>query len=109
MGHRQALTDAIKSGSSKFFLGTDSAPHAIGNKESCCGAAGCFSGLSAIELYAEIFEKNGCLENLEKFASINGSNFYGLPLNKSTITLERNPWVVPESWPFIVDENSGEV
>ena len=105
--HRRALTGAIKSGSPKFFLGTDSAPHAIDKKESCCGAAGCFSGLSAIELYADIFEKNGCLENLENFSSVYGSNFYGLPENQSTITLERKTWMVPESWPFLIDEKSG--
>ena len=98
--HRVALTEAIQSGSPKFFLGTDSAPHAKGAKECGCGCAGIYSAHAAIELYAEAFEAAGCLENLEAFAAFNGPDFYGLPRNEGTITLERSAWNVPESYPF---------
>ena len=94
--HQQALQEAVKSGSPKFFLGTDSAPHEKHRKESACGCAGCYSAWSAIELYAEIFEQLGCLDKLEAFASFNGADFYGLPRNQGSITLVREQWQVPE-------------
>lgn len=94
--HQIALQEAVKSGSSKFFLGTDSAPHEKSRKENACGCAGCYSAWSAIELYAEIFEKLDILEKLENFASHYGADFYGLPRNEGQITLERKPWKVPE-------------
>ena len=98
--HRQALLGAIASGSPKFFLGTDSAPHAKHMKLSSCGCAGCFSAYSAIELYAEAFESVKCLDKLENFASKNGATFYGLELNTKKVKLEEKNWVVPESVPF---------
>lgn len=93
--HQQALQDAVVSGSSKFFLGTDSAPHARHTKETACGCAGCYSAPAAIELYAEIFDALGALDKLEAFASCNGPDFYGLPRNTSTITLRREAWNLP--------------
>lgn len=98
--HQQALLDAATSGSPKFFLGTDSAPHAKDKKEAACGCAGCFSHLSAIELYAQAFEQEGALDKLEAFASFNGPDFYELPRNTETITLKRSDWQVPASIPF---------
>lgn len=94
--HQQALREAVQSGSHKFFLGTDSAPHEQAAKESACGCAGCYSAWSAIELYAEVFEQLDCLDKLEAFASHNGADFYGLPRNSGQITLARIPWQVPE-------------
>lgn len=94
--HQLALQDAIASGSSKFFLGTDSAPHEQHRKESACGCAGCYSAWSAIELYAEIFDSLGVIEKLEGFASHYGADFYGLPRNTSTISLVKEQWQVPE-------------
>lgn len=94
--HQEALRAAVQSGSKKFFLGTDSAPHEKHKKESACGCAGCYSAWSAIELYAKVFEDLGCIENLEAFASFNGADFYGLPRNQSTVTLVREEWQVPE-------------
>lgn len=93
--HQQALQEVVKSGSRKFFLGTDSAPHAKDRKENACGCAGCYSAWSAIELYAEIFDQLGALDKLEAFASFNGADFYGLPRNQGTITLVREEWQVP--------------
>ncbi len=93
--HQQALQQAVASGTPKIFLGTDSAPHLQGAKESACGCAGCYSAPAAIELYAEIFEQLGILDKLEAFASFNGPDFYGLPRNKETITLSRQAWQVP--------------
>jgi dihydroorotase len=93
--HQQALREAVASGSAKFFLGTDSAPHEKHRKESACGCAGCYSAWSAIELYAQVFEDLDCLENLEGFASHHGADFYGLPRNEGTITLQREEWEVP--------------
>lgn len=93
--HRQALVAAAISGNPKFFLGTDSAPHALGAKESSCGCAGIYTAHSAIELYAEAFDAAGAFDKLEAFASFYGSDFYGLPRNSSTITLQRENWVVP--------------
>ncbi|APV48489.1 dihydroorotase [Betaproteobacteria bacterium GR16-43] len=98
--HRRALVEAATSGSPKFFLGTDSAPHARGAKENCCGSAGVFSAATAIELYAEAFEAAGALGKLEAFASHFGADFYGLPRNTAKITLEKSPWEVPEAYPF---------
>ncbi len=93
--HQQALGDAVVSGSSKFFLGTDSAPHARHAKEAACGCAGCYSAHAAIELYADAFDELGALSKLEGFASWHGPDFYGLPRNTDSITLVRDPWVVP--------------
>ncbi|MFO6422350.1 dihydroorotase [Motilimonas sp. KMU-193] len=98
--HQQALLEAATSGNKKFFLGTDSAPHAQGAKESACGCAGSYTAHAAIELYAEAFEMMDALENLEAFASFNGPDFYGLPRNQDTITLVKEEWQVPESMAF---------
>jgi dihydroorotase len=98
--HQQALIRVATSGSHKVFLGTDSAPHAQGDKESACGCAGCFSHHAAIELYAEVFEQAGALDKLEAFASTNGPDFYGLPYNPVTIELKKQPWQLPDSVPF---------
>ncbi|MBU1225056.1 MAG: dihydroorotase [Gammaproteobacteria bacterium] len=95
--HRQALVAAAISGNPKFFLGTDSAPHAVGAKESACGCAGIYSAHAAIELYAEVFEDAGALDKLEAFASFYGADFYGLPRHADTITLRRESWTVPAS------------
>jgi len=98
--HRAALVKAATSGSKKFFLGTDSAPHAQHTKESACGCAGCYTAHNAIELYAEAFEDAGALDKLEAFASFHGADYYGLPRNKETITLRREEWQVPASVGF---------
>jgi len=98
--HRTALVAAATSGSPKFFLGTDSAPHARGVKESACCGAGCYTAPLALELYAEVFEDAGALERLEGFASVHGPVFYGLPRNAGTVTLTRTPWQVPADYPF---------
>jgi dihydroorotase len=98
--HRQALVAAATSGSAKFFLGTDSAPHASVMKEASVCGAGCFTALSAMELYAEAFDNAGALDKLEAFASLNGPAFYGLPVNTGRITLKREPWTLPEAVPF---------
>jgi len=98
--HRQALVSAAISGNPKFFLGTDSAPHARHAKEAACGCAGCYTALHAIELYAEAFETVNALDKLEGFASVYGADFYGLPRNTSTITLQRTDWRVPDRLPF---------
>ncbi|MBU6509435.1 MAG: dihydroorotase [Gammaproteobacteria bacterium] len=97
---REALIKAAVSGNPKFFLGTDSAPHARHLKENACGCAGIFSAHAAIELYAEAFEQAGALDKLEAFASFHGADFYGLPRNREKITLARKSWTVPESYPF---------
>ena len=93
--HRAALVKAATSGSRKFFLGTDSAPHARHTKEAACGCAGCYTALAAIALYAEAFEAAGALDRLEAFASFNGPDFYRLPRNTERITLERAEWQMP--------------
>ena len=98
--HQQALVSAATSGNTKFFLGTDSAPHAQGAKESACGCAGCFSHHSAIELYAEVFDQAGAMDKLEAFASTNGPDFYVLPHNSSSIVLKKQQWQLPDSLPF---------
>ena len=101
--HQQALQDAVVSGDDSFFLGTDSAPHAQGAKESACGCAGCYSAPVAIELYAQTFEQLGILDKLEAFASRNGPKFYRLPVNSKTITLIRQDWQVPTSLNYAGD------
>lgn len=98
--HRQALVQVATSGSDRFFLGTDSAPHAAHLKEHAGGHAGCYTALTALELYAEVFDAAGALDKLEAFASFNGADFYGLPRNTGTVTLRRQDWTVPESVPF---------
>ena len=98
--HRQALVAAATSGSERFFLGTDSAPHAAALKEASVCGAGCFTALSALELYAEAFEAAGALDKLEAFASHHGPDFYGLPRNTGTVKLQRGDWQLPESLPF---------
>ena len=96
--HQEALIAAAVSGNPKFFLGTDSAPHAQTAKESACGCAGCYTAPTAIELYAEVFDAHNALDKLEGFASLFGPDFYALPRNTQTLTLIRKPWVVPASY-----------
>jgi dihydroorotase len=98
--HRRALVAAATSGLPRFFLGTDSAPHAKGDKENACGCAGCYTAACALELYAEAFEAAGALDRLEAFASFHGAAFYGLPRNAGTVTLRRRPMSVPAELPF---------
>ncbi len=98
--HRQALVQAATSGSAKFFLGTDSAPHPAHLKEHASGCAGCYTAFTAMELYAQAFDAAGALDKLEGFASFHGADFYGLPRNAGTITLRRESWTVPESFAF---------
>jgi dihydroorotase len=97
---RVALLDAVSAGDPRFFLGTDSAPHARHTKEAACGCAGIYSAHAAIELYAEIFEQAGALHRLEAFASEFGPRFYGLPLNEGRIELRRENWTVPDHYAF---------
>lgn len=94
--HQEALRAAVASGSSKYFLGTDSAPHEKHRKESACGCAGCYSAWSALELYTQVFEELNALDKLEGFASHHGADFYGLPRNQGTVTLVKETWTVPE-------------
>ena len=98
--HRQALVKAATSGSPSFFLGTDSAPHPAQLKEHASGCAGCYTALTALELYAEAFEAAGALDKLEGFASFFGADFYGLPRNSGSVTLQRQEWAVPEQVAF---------
>ncbi len=98
--HREALVEAATSGNPKFFLGTDSAPHARGAKETACGCAGIYTAHAALELYAAAFEEAGALDKLEGFASVFGAQFYGLPLNRDSVTLERGEWRVAERLRF---------
>ncbi len=98
--HRQALLKAATSGSAKFFLGTDSAPHAKNSKEACCGAAGCFTSHAALELYAEAFDSVGALDKLDDFASRFGAEFYQLPRNVGQVTLRRESWTPPSEFAF---------
>jgi dihydroorotase len=98
--HRLALVAAATGGHPRFFLGTDSAPHPVGDKESACGCAGAFSAHAALELYAEVFDQAGALDRLEGFASHHGADFYGLPRNRGTVALRRRSWRVPESYPL---------
>ncbi|MDQ2821914.1 MAG: dihydroorotase [Pseudomonadota bacterium] len=110
--HRLALVTAATSGDERFFLGTDSAPHAIGAKETACGCAGCYTALHAMEMYAEAFEQAGALDQLEAFASLNGPAFYNLPVNTGTITLKRESWTLPATVPMgdtqLVPLNGGQ-
>ncbi|MES2820423.1 MAG: dihydroorotase [Pseudomonadota bacterium] len=98
--HQEALLEAATGGNPKFFLGTDSAPHALHAKEAACGCAGCYSAYAAIELYAEAFDQRKALDKLEGFASLHGPDFYGLPRNTDRITLVREDWTAPTSLPF---------
>jgi dihydroorotase len=98
--HRLALAHAATSGHTKFFLGTDSAPHARGAKEAACGCAGCYTAFSALELYAEVFAAAGALDKLEAFASFNGPDFYRLPRNTAQVTLERQDWTMPIAFDY---------
>lgn len=110
--HRQALVQAAISGNPRFFLGTDSAPHAKNTKENACGCAGCYTALHAMELYTQVFDQAGALDKLESFASIFGPTFYQLPINTDKITLQRTNWTLPTELPlantFIVPLNAGE-
>jgi dihydroorotase len=99
-GDREALVDAATGGNPKFFLGTDSAPHAQHLKENACGCAGIYSAHAALELYAEVFEQAGALDKLEGFASFHGADFYGLPRNIERVTLVKRAWTPPTSYPF---------
>jgi len=112
--HREALVNAATSGNPKFFLGTDSAPHLSHLKENSCGCAGCYSAYAAIELYAEVFDKAGALDQLEGFASFYGADFYQLPRNTQQITLEKSAWQVPDYYPVsdktrLIPLTAGEV
>jgi dihydroorotase len=111
--HRQALISAATSGYPRFFLGTDSAPHAKRDKENACGCAGCYSAPAALPMYAEAFEDAGALDRLAGFASRFGAQFYGLPPHEDTVTLRREPWTVPSEYKFgdgtIVPVRAGEV
>ena len=98
--HRRALVAAATSGNPRFFLGTDSAPHPAHLKEHATGCAGCYTAHAALELYAEAFDAAGALDRLEGFASFHGADFYGLPRNRGTVTLRREAWTPPESYPF---------
>ena len=98
--HQEALRACAASGNTKFFLGTDSAPHARHTKENACGCAGCFTAPAAIEMYAEIFESLGALNKLEAFASFHGPDFYGMPRNTTKITLRKEPWTLPAEYPL---------
>ncbi|MCX7893043.1 MAG: dihydroorotase [Burkholderiales bacterium] len=98
--HRQALVAAATSGDPKFFLGTDSAPHAKHAKEHACGCAGCYTACAALELYAQAFEAAGALDRLEAFASFHGADFYRLPRNRGTVTLVKAPWQIPAELAF---------
>ena len=98
--HRVALVEAATSGNPRFFLGTDSAPHAAHLKEHAAGCAGCYTAHAAMELYAEAFDNAGALDKLEGFASFHGADFYSLPRNSGTVTLRRESWTPPVSYPF---------
>lgn len=106
--HRQALVKAATGGSAKFFLGTDSAPHITHTKENACGCAGCYSAFGALELYAEAFEQADALDKLEGFASFYGADFYRLPRNTDTVTLQKSPWTVPDVYGEITPLKAGE-
>ncbi len=97
--HRRKLVEVVTSGSEKFFLGTDSAPHARHTKENACGCAGMYTAHAALPLYAEVFDAAGALDRFEAFASLNGPSFYGLPVNKGTVTLVKESWTVPAEYP----------
>jgi dihydroorotase len=111
--HRLALIEAAASGNPRYFLGTDSAPHPKGDKQTDCGCAGCYTAASALELYAEAFEDAGRLDRLEGFASHYGADFYGLPRNRGSVTLQRRAWTVPGELPLgdrtVVPLRAGEL
>ena len=107
--HRLAVRKAATSGSPKFFLGTDSAPHARSAKESACGCAGIFNAPFALESYAQVFEEEGALDRFEAFASLNGPSFYGLPINDETISLERAEVTVPDRIDDLVPFHAGDI
>ena len=98
--HRQAMIKAATSGDPRFFLGTDSAPHAKHQKENACGCAGCYSAPAALPMYAEAFEDAGALDRLEGFASRHGADFYGLPAHEDNVTLTRDAWTVPAEYAY---------
>ena len=102
--HRQRLLAAATSGNPKFFLGTDSAPHAKSTKEAFCGCAGCYTAYAGIELYAQAFDAVGAIDKLEGFASLYGADFYSLPRNTDQITLVRDSWHVPVTFPYLPDD-----
>lgn len=102
--HREALVQAATSGNPKYFLGTDSAPHATSRKENACGCAGCYTANSALALYAELFEQQNALDKLEGFASWYGPDFYGLPRNRGNVTLVKSDWQIPDSYPYTETE-----
>jgi len=106
--HRVALVKAATSGNAKFFLGTDTAPHLTNTKENACGCAGCYSAFAAIELYAEAFEQANALDKLEGFTSFYGADFYRLPRNTDTITLEKQTWTIPSAYGDITPLKAGE-
>ncbi len=106
--HRLALVNAATSGNPKFFLGTDTAPHLTDLKENACGCAGCYSAFAALELYAEAFEQADALDKLEGFASFYGADFYRLPRNTDTVTLEKSTWTVPNAYGDITPLKAGE-
>ena len=110
--HRLALMTAATSGDERFFLGTDSAPHAIGAKEAACGCAGCYTALHAMEMYTEAFERAGALDKLEAFSSFHGPDFYELPRNEGSVTLKREAWTLPATVALaestVVPLNGGE-
>jgi dihydroorotase len=106
--HRLAVRRAAVSGSPKYFLGTDSAPHARGAKESACGCAGIFNAPYALESYAQAFEEEGALDHFEGFAAEHGARFYGLPLNEGTVTLERVEQIVPAEVDGLVPFRAGD-
>lgn len=99
--HQRVLLDVATSGNPKFFIGTDSAPHATHTKENACGCAGCYSAAIALPLYATAFESVGKLDKLEGFTSIHGAKFYGLPVNTDKVTLVRESWQIPENYPYL--------
>ena len=103
--HREALVAAAISGNPKFFLGTDSAPHAKSTKEAACGCAGCYTAYAALELYAEAFEQAGALDRLEAFASFHGPDWYRLPRNTGTVTLAREAWTAPATYPYLAGDD----
>ncbi|CAN0074444.1 unnamed protein product [Discosporangium mesarthrocarpum] len=98
--HRLHLVEAATGGNKKFFLGTDTAPHAVGAKQAACGCAGIFTGHAALELYCEVFEGQGALDRFAAFCSHNGADFYGIPRNEGTVTLLKKQWKVPASYAF---------
>ncbi len=108
MEDRKALVEAATSGESNFFLGTDNAPHIEKNKLSCCGCAGIFNSPVAIELVTQIFEENNSLENLEKFISTNGADFYNLPYNEEYIEIKKEEWIVPEKYGNVIPLYAGK-